>query len=105
MVAGRLADLVARTGLTPPDEPLEANPRSFDVQRYGFVRGRRAFTERQNLMLLSFAAELRSACTEMKELYKDPERCKALYTCVALTFSRLVTQHNSFAFIHTGRER
>lgn len=103
-VAGRLADLVARTGLTPPDEPLEANPRSFDVQRYGFVRWRQAFTERQNLMLLSFAAELRSACTEMKELYKDSERCKALYTCVALTFSRLVTQHNSFAFIHTGRE-
>ena len=100
----RLAALIQRSGLTPPDEPLEANPRSFDVQRYGFVKWRQVFTERQNLMLLTFASKLREAWAEMGKVYAEPERRKALYTCVALTFSRLVTQHNAFAFIHTGRE-
>lgn len=104
VVQERLAELTRRSGLVPPDEPLEANPRSFDVQRYGFLRWRQVFTERQNLLLLTCAAELRNAVIEIERVYPDAELCKALYTCVALTFSRLVTQHNSFAFIHTGRE-
>lgn len=103
-VARRLAKIEKRSGLTPPTEPLEANPRSFDVQRYGFVKWRAAFTERQNLMHLTIAAQLRSVLGDMERIVGEKDRAHALYTCVGMTFSRLVTQHNAFAFIHTGRE-
>jgi putative DNA methylase len=104
-VARRLAQIEKRSGLTPPTEPLEANPRSFDVQRYGFAKWRSAFTERQNLLHLTVAEQLRSVLPEMERLVADPERAHALYTCVGLSFSRLVTQHNAFSFIHTGGEK
>jgi putative DNA methylase len=103
-VARRLAKIEKRSGLTPPTEPLEANPRSFDVQRYGFVKWRAAFTERQNLMHLTIAEQLRSVLGDMERAVGDKDRAHALYTCVGMSFSRLVTQHNAFAFIHTGRE-
>lgn len=103
-VARRLALIEKQSGLTPPTEPLEANPRSFDVQRYGFAKWRAAFTERQNLMHLTIAEQLRSILGEMERVVGDRDRAHALYTCVGMTFSRLVTQHNAFAFIHTGRE-
>lgn len=103
-VARRLADIQRRSGLTPPTEPLEANPRSFDVQRYGFTKWRSVFTERQNLLHLTVAEQLRSTLADMEAVVGDRERAHALYTCVGLSFSRLVTQHNAFAFIHTGRE-
>lgn len=103
-VSRKLAEIENRSGLTPPTEPLEANPRSFDVQRYGFSKWRSAFTERQNLLHLTVAEELRSVLAGMEHVVGDPERAQALYTCVGLTFSRLVTQHNAFAFVHTGRE-
>lgn len=103
-VARRLGDIEKRWGITPPTEPLEANPRSFDVQRYGFVRWRSAFTERQNLLHLTVAAQLRAARAEIEKAIVNTERATALYTAVALSFSRLITQHNAFAMIHTGRE-
>jgi putative DNA methylase len=99
-----LAQIQQRSGLTPPIEPLEANPRSFDVQRYGFTKWRSAFTERQNLLHLTIAEQLRSILGDIERVVGDRERAHALYTCVGLSFSRLVTQHNAFAFIHTGRE-
>lgn len=104
-VARRLAEIEKRSGLTPPTEPLEANPRSFDIQRYGFTKWRSAFTERQNLLHLTVAEQLRSCLGEMERVVGDRERAHALYTCVGLSFSRLVTQHNAFSFIHTGGEK
>lgn len=97
--------ITKKTGITPPTEPLEANPRSFDVQRYGFTKWRMVFTERQVATHLSIAAVLRDTWPEIQKfLSVDPERAAAVYTATALAFSRLVTQHNSFAFIHPGRE-
>jgi len=40
----------------------------------------------------------------MATIITNLERRKALFSCVGLSFSRLVTQHNSFAMIHSGRE-
>lgn len=105
VIRQRLEALVKSSGLKALDEPLEANPRSFDIHRYGFKQWRQVFTERQNLMLLTCAAKLREAWQQMGSTYTEPERKKALYTCVALTFSRLVTQHNAFSFIHVGGEK
>jgi len=101
----RLADIYRRFKLTPPTEPLEANPRSFDIQRYGFTQWRAAFTERQNLLHLTIAEQMRATLPEIERVIGDRDRTHALYTCVALSFSRLVTQHNAFSFIHTGGEK
>jgi putative DNA methylase len=103
-VPGRIEAISRRSGIHPPDEPLEANPRSFDVQRYGFLTWRAAFTERQVATHLSVSAGLRVALEEMRTAMNEGDRIVALYTSTALAFSRLVTQHNAFAFLHTGRE-
>ena len=100
----RITEIEKRSGLTPPTEPLEANPRSFDIQRYGFARWRSVFTERQNLLHLSVADILRAALPEIERSIPDRERAHALYTCVGMSFSRLVTAHNAFSFLHSGRE-
>jgi len=100
----RLTNIEARSGLKPPDEPLEANPRSFDVQRYGFTKWRMAFTERQVVTHLAVAANLHAVLPEMQKLSSTAQHALAVYTCTAMAFSRLVTQHNAFAFLHTGRE-
>jgi putative DNA methylase len=43
----KVQSIERRSQLKAPDEPLEANPRSFDIQRYGFTKWRMAFTDRQ----------------------------------------------------------
>lgn len=55
-IHGRIEDLCKRTGLTIPNEPIEANPRSMDTQHFGFETWGDLFTPRQMLCLLSFAA-------------------------------------------------
>jgi putative DNA methylase len=104
LIGARIDSLSRSAGIKPPNEPLEANPRSFDVQRYGFNNWRMAFTERQSLTHMCVAAKLREAFKAIEKALRDGERAKALYTCTALAFSRLVTQHNAFAFLHTTRE-
>ncbi|MCI0562639.1 MAG: hypothetical protein MN733_29520, partial [Nitrososphaera sp.] len=91
-------------GLSRLDEPLEANPRSFDVQRYGFTSWEQVFTERQLATHLVIAAQLRSAWNKISTLANDSVLVRALFTCVALSFSRCVTHHNSFAFVDSTRE-
>jgi len=54
-IVKRIISLLEKSNLMLPDEPLEANPRSFDVQRYGFKLWRDIFTDRQNLMYLTIA--------------------------------------------------
>ena len=103
-VARRLHEISKRSSLTPPTEPLEANPRSFDVQRYGFTRWDMVFTARQDLMHLTVSEQLRESRSKMISVVADQSRADALYTCVSLSFSRLVTQHNAFCGVHSGRE-
>ncbi|MDO8805586.1 MAG: DUF1156 domain-containing protein [Elusimicrobiota bacterium] len=99
---GRIAEIEKTSGISAPTEPLEANPRSFDIQRYGFSNWRMAFSERQIATHLSVAHQVNLALSEMKILCSV--RWEALAVCTALAFSRLVTQHNAFAFLHSGRE-
>ena len=61
----RIEALCARTGLTVPSEPIEANPRSMDTQHFGFRTWGDLFTARQMLCLLSFAAAVREAHQQM----------------------------------------
>lgn len=55
----RIEGLCGLTGLTVPDEPIEANPRSMDTQYYGYGTWGELFTPRQALSHLSFIAAVR----------------------------------------------
>jgi putative DNA methylase len=89
----RLADLSARSGLSLPDEPIEANPRSMDVHNFGLVRWSDLFTTRQLLCLMSF-----SACVKELDLFPracDPDRAKAVSTLLAFVVDRLADWNSS----------
>ncbi|MDD5204468.1 MAG: DUF1156 domain-containing protein [Desulfobacterales bacterium] len=103
-ISKRITDIEKTSQLLRLDESLEANPRSFDVQRYGFTSWGRIYTDRQTATHLSIGNNLRLAWKEISDINGDSERACALFTCVALSFSRLIAVHNTFAFIHSGRE-
>ena len=103
-VAERLERFSSERPCTIPSEPLEANPRSFDVHRYGITCWREVFTDRQLATHLEICSQLRQAWKEISDFYEGTEISRALYTAVALTYSRLVTQHNAFAFMDSTRE-
>ncbi len=100
----RIVDIEKTNQLLRLNEPLEANPRSFDVQRYGFTSWDRVYTDRQTVTHLSIASNLRSAWKEISGATGDLDRACALFTCVALSYSRCITHHNSFAFVDSTRE-
>ena len=60
---------------------------------------------RQNLLHLSVADILRTTLPEIKRAISDCERAEAGLHLRCVSFSRLVTQHNAFSFIHTGGEK
>lgn len=103
-VANRMEKITERSGLTVPTERLDANPRSFDIQRYGHKLWADVFTSRQQLLHLAVAEQIHIARSLIQKQITEPERVAALVTCLALAFSRLVTQHNAFCGIHSGRE-
>jgi putative DNA methylase len=85
-------------------ERLEANPRSFDIQRYGYTTWKSVFTDRQQAMLMTFASSTIAAAKEIRLICDQEPLSRALQTALAMTCSRLVTQHNAFAFIDSSRE-
>jgi putative DNA methylase len=81
--------------LTVPDEPLEANPRSMDVQNYGFKKWVELFTPRQLLTLLTFATCIRAAYDKMLSNSYREAHAKAVTTYLSLTLGKLVDANNS----------
>ena len=53
LINARIATLCQRSGLSAPDERIEINPRSMDVDRWGLTRFSDLFTSRQTLSLLA----------------------------------------------------
>ncbi|MBN2381436.1 DUF1156 domain-containing protein [bacterium] len=100
----RIFTLEESSGILFPSEPLEANPRSFDIQRYGFYSWHQVYTDRQVLMHMTIAEKLLSSWHDIIKTFHDTDRSRALITCIALSFSRLVTHHNAFAFMNSARE-
>lgn len=103
-VTDRIYALEKFSGILCLTEPLEANPRSFDIQRYGFRSWNQVYTDRQMLMHMTIADKLRSAWKDISKTYCDSDPSGALFTCLAASFSKLIAVHNSFAFVHSGRE-
>jgi putative DNA methylase len=94
-IRGRIEELCARTGLTVPDEPIEANPRSMDAQYFGFQAWGDLFTARQSLCLLALASTVRSAGAGMAAGGCDEDMLRACTTCLALAVDRLADWNSS----------
>jgi len=91
----RIDALCQRTGLTMPDERIEANPRSMDTQYFGFEVWGDLFTPRQMLCLLSFAAAVREGGGKLTAFSADNERAKALVTYLGGLLDKISTRSNT----------
>jgi putative DNA methylase len=74
--------------LTAPDEQIEPNPRSMDIQNYGFRTWADLFSPRQLLALLTFAKYIRRSYREMLRLGVDGERVTAVVTSLGMVLDK-----------------
>ncbi len=103
IIRTRIEDLCKRTGLTVPDEPIEANPRSMDTQHFGFDEWGELFTPRQMLCLLTFAAAVRGVAGQAANS-SDKERAKAVGTYLATWVDRIADKLSTLARWDNTRE-
>lgn len=92
----RIEKLCAETGLTSPDEPIEANPRSFDIQHFGFERWEDVTTARQRLALLTFTKQIHAASAEMTKLGYSTDQATTITDYLGLTLDRLADYSSTF---------
>ena len=92
----RAEDDGAACGITVPTEPLESNPRSFDVQHFGFTQWRDILTPRQLLAMTCFAGQIRQAHAELVNKMGDADIATALTTCLSMALGRLADYCTSF---------
>jgi len=91
----RTEEMCARTGLTVPDEPIEANPRSMDTQNFGFRTWGDLFTARQTFCLLSLVSGAKQAQAEMTAAGCNEDLRRAGVTYLALVVDRLADWNSS----------
>ena len=88
----RADSAAARFKMTVPDEPLEPNPRSFDVQHFGFTRWRDTFTPRQLLAMCSFTGYASTLADEIDCRVCNSQITQAVVTCLSMAIGRLANQ-------------
>ncbi|MDY7018240.1 MAG: DUF1156 domain-containing protein [Nitrospirota bacterium] len=103
-IGARIEELCRRTGLTVPDEPIEANPRSMDTQHFGFETWGDLFTPRQMLCLLTFVAAVRECVGELERERVERKRVKAVGTYLAVLSDRQADYNSTLCRWHTTRE-
>lgn len=92
----RAEEAAAAYGVTVPTEPLEPNPRSFDVQHYGFTHWRDILSPRQLLAMTCFAGQIRKAHAELVNVMGDADIATAMATCLSMALGRLADYCTSF---------
>lgn len=92
----RAEEAAAAYGVTVPTEPLEPNPRSFDVQHYGFTHWRDILSPRQLLAMTCFAGQIRKAHAELVNAMGDADIAIAMATCLSMALGRLADYCTSF---------
>ena len=88
--------LASKLGITVPGEVLEPNPRSFDVQHFGFAFWRDVFSARQLLAMTCFAGHIRRARTEIVRSVGREDIANAVTTCLSMALGRLADYCTSF---------
>jgi putative DNA methylase len=92
----RVDALASKLGITVPNEVLEPNPRSFDVQHFGFALWRDVFSPRQLLAMTSFAGHIRHARNEIARSVGSEDVAVAVTTCLSMALGRLADYCTSF---------
>ena len=94
--AEELDSLYAEIPFGIPEEPTpDEGALGMRIPRYGFDRWRTLFTDRQQLALGTFVAEIRGVAEELRD-YPEPWR-EALIAYLSLTVSRLADRGSSLA--------
>ena len=94
--AEELDSLYAEIPFGIPEEPTpDEGALGMRIPRYGFDRWRTLFTDRQQLALGTFVAEIRGLAEELRD-YPEPWR-EALIAYLSLTVSRLADRGSSLA--------
>jgi putative DNA methylase len=91
----RTEALCAKSGLSVPNEPIEANPRSMDTQHFGFESWGALFTLRQNLLLLTLAYSISALKGQMRNNQINEDNYIAVSTSCACAHSRVTDQLSS----------
>lgn len=94
-IRARIEALTAETGITPPDEEIETNPRSMDNEIYGFTRWSQLFTARQTLTLLTFANAVGLSYPKMNEAGLDQEYAKAVVTYIGFVLDKAADRNST----------
>jgi putative DNA methylase len=84
-----------KANIAIPDEVLEANPRSFDVQHFGISHWRDVFLPRQLAAMVTFSGKVLAAHQQIVNAGTEEMRAKALTTCLSMVIGRLANQCTS----------
>jgi putative DNA methylase len=76
-----------------PTEPLEANPRSFDVQHFGFRTWRQLFSARQLIAMGLFAKEIKALSSQIR---MNDDRSRAIAASLTMVLGRLADYATTF---------
>ncbi len=99
----RIDELCKKSGLTQPKEPIDINPRSMDVDRWGKTRWEEIFSLRQQLALLTISSTIRESEELMAELGLAKEHTKAVLTLLGCANSKFADFCSSLCtFNYTG---
>jgi putative DNA methylase len=79
----------ASNQISPPDESIESNPRSMDVDHFGLLRWSDLYIPRQLLSLMTLAKWVRYSFTELINAAYDQESAKAISTYLGFALDRL----------------
>lgn len=91
--------------LTAPMEGIEANPRSMDVQNYGFLKWADLFTPRQLLSLLTITQIIRDCYSQLLSIGYTPTHAKVVTTYLGIIQSRLTDFCNALCTVATAGGR
>lgn len=105
LILERIDLLCARTGLTVPDEPIEANPRSMDTQHFGFQTWGDLFTPRQKIHLIGIANCIRDAASEATKYDLDIGHANAVFTNLGILLNRQADYNSTLCSWHTTGEK
>jgi putative DNA methylase len=100
----RTDDLCKLTGLTVPDEPIEARMTGGICLPYGLTDFGRLFSPRQMLCLLSFAAAVREAGTAMHGSGRCDDAPPVVLPYLGIVVDRQADYNSSLARWHNTRE-
>ena len=105
-IASRLAQLMEETGLTLPDEPLPENDtRWFQPTAYDMTTYAKLFTQRQQLLLLTFCHQVQAAYRRINEETGDQEYAAAVAANLGLLVGRVADRGSTICRWHNRGQK